>query len=1646
MRNINKDYSTINSYKKSTYMNTKIKHYLALLVFTVLSIPIFAQVDVAQKPYYDYNRDWTFGIHGGVSWQQSDINDRFGGGLGLTLGKRFYGEPNSFWAVDWRGRLTYSNSFGQGSLLDTNATSISDLNNFLVATNGDGVSKYTDGFLENYRTDMVDIDLEAVLTANRLRERTGVILQLFGGLGFDFYNSKIDQLDGNGNVYDYTTIDYTQKDRQIRRDAGDMRGEFFRGGDYESGEGTKLTFMPSWGLGIGYQLRPWFSFGYEHRFAYPFTDELDTKVELNAGEDWTNDKHHLSYLYARFHFGAKGDCNPPLIRILSPTANPLSTQAPSINVEAEIENLSSRREITVTVNGLPNYSFDYNTSSDKFNLPVLLEQGENVIRIEADNNCDEEFAIIKVVYNPNIVAGTPPSVVFTNPSTNRYTTTDQTYNVNAQLERVKSKTDVTFSLNGQNTRNFNYNTRTGIVSANIDLREGQNTVKVTGRNKYGEDSETVYVIFNRPVVAEPVPTVNITRPSNDPYTTSDSRYRVEARIQNVSSKQDVSFRVNGVDRDFSYSNGRLTANINLVEGNNRVEISGYNTAGSDQDETTIVYKRNVIDPPTINPPVVDITDPRSAQTTVTTSTEDIRATVRNVTSKNNITFTVNGKRVYNFSYNSSTDVFKAEVNLIEGANTIRIEGKNSAGTDDDSRTIVYKKETPVVSPPIVTILDPRLVQTTVNVNTDNIRATVRNVDSKNDITFTVNGKRIYNFSYNSGTEAFKADVTLIQGTNTIRIEGRNSAGTDDDSRTIVYKTLAPVTRPPVVKVTSPSANPHNTTTDRQSIKATVNHAEKSQITFTVNGQRVTNFTFNNTTDVFTANVALRTGSNNFEIKAVNSAGNDSDGGTIVYKKPVTAQPPTVDITSPAPNALVYGTTQQIVADVANVSNKNQITFTVNGSRSTDFTYNASTDKFEGTAKNLVSGSNTVKIVATNSAGNDNDQVTFLVRIASTPPTVTIQRPSSNPLNTSSERSSIIAKVTGVSNKNELDVLLNGRSVPFRYNSGNGTVRADVTLREGSNSYTVKATTAGGADQKGGTIVYTKTVPGPRITVTSPTRNPHTTTNKRQTITAKITNLTSKNQVKFTMNGSEVNSFRFEPRSGAFSFTTDLKEGSNRFMIDAENAGGDDSYKGEIIYKITPTVQPPQVIISTPTNNAMVSVDNAAVKATIKNVTTKSDVTYTVNGSNVSSFNFNTRTGAFLANAKLRSGTNTIVIKGKNSAGDDTETVKVIYRMGAGQKPVITVTNLNASPYTTTDGKVGIEGKILYINGKSDASVKVNGSTTGNWTYDAMSDEYLIDHTWRVGTNNVVITATNSAGTTTRTQVIVFRQVSAPQVQFTSPTSNNGNTSVIRSVADVRATIQNTDKRGITFTVNGKRVPYSFSGTSFSSKVNLAQGKNNIKIVAKNDGGTDTESITIDYAKPVLAPTVRFTKPSGSVTVKSSSYSVRANVKNINAKKDITIMLNNRPVNSFSFNSSSGALGFNVTLKEGNNDVRIVVRNSAGFDNKTVTIRYQKPSVDRPNDGNNDLGSRGVKVTKPKVTKPKVTKPKPRVVQDTKPKPKVTKPAPKKPTVRKPAAKKPVNKTTVKPTQKKPTVKKPAAKKPAPKKPTENNRTKKDGNN
>lgn len=1508
------------SFKKSTNMNTNIKHCFMLLLFSIISLPMFAQSNSVERTYYDYNRDWTLGFHGGFSWQQSDIYDKFGGGFGLTLGKRITGQPGSFFATDLRGRLTYSNSFGQDYLLNSDTVT---LNNLLTSSNGQDVNSYSNDFLSNYRTDMVDLDIEGVLTANRLRERTGVILQLFGGLGLDFYNAKTDQLDNNGDIYDYQSIDFTNlSNRQIRVAAKDLRQEAFRNGGYETTDGTKLTFMPSWGLGIGYQFAPWFSLGYEHRFAYPVSDMLDSEVGVNTGNT-NNDKHHLSYLYARFHFGANGECNPPLIKVLSPTANPLSTQAPSINIEAEIEHLNDRKELTVTVNGLPNYSYNYNTANDKFNLQILLEGGENVIRLQANNSCDEDVAVITVIYSPNIVTGTGPAVTFTQPVTDQYKTTSRNYTFNAQLERVKSKSDIDMTINGNSTNDFTYDAKTGIVTRIVNCVEGANVMSITARNKFGEASETRTVIYDAPVRQELKPTVRITTPAQSPYTTSAVMQQIVANLSNVYAKKDIKFTVNGQNRNFDYNTnkGTLTANINLIDGNNIVVVEGFNTAGSDKDQKTIIYQRQVVVDPVINPPVVNVTAPAANPHNTANNNITIRANVQNVANKSQVTFTLNGQNINSFAYNNGSFV-ASNVTLVEGANVFNITGTNSAGTAADGGTIVYKKPTPTVQRPVVKITEPTANPYNTSSSIGGVKANIQHIDNKNQITFSVNGQQTNDFTYSNGS-LVASRISLVEGANVINITAQNSAGSATDGVTIVYKKMAPVLRPPVVKVTEPLANPYNTANASTTIRATVNFATQNEIEFYLNNQKISNFSFNDAKDEFVATVNLVSGANTFNIKATNNAGTASDGGSIVYKTQPTVIAPTVNITSPSSNALLYTSSSPVTATIKNVTSKNGITFTVNGQAATNFSYNAGTQQFQGTASGFVSGSNVIKITATNTAGTANDAVTILYREA--------------------------------------------------------------------------------------------TIAPPVITVATPRQNPFATKDAKVQIMATITNIANKSGITFVMNGKNVTDYTFNPMSNTFAYTGNMNEGSNRFTIDAQNDGGRDAYKGEIIYTKTPVVPAPKVTITTPKNNDVVSVPNVSLKANLQNVASKSDVTLTINGAETNSFMYESRTGGLLIGLTLKEGKNVIAIEGRNASGKDSETVNVVYKKPApAQKPVIRFTNLNnANPFTMLNDISTADGEVLYVNGQSDITVKVNGSTINQWSYNAATKKFSIDYTWVVGTNNIVMTATNADGTTTKTQTIIYNRIIAPTVAFIAPTTDGNRLTVATATADVRAIINNAKENEVTLKVNGKASRFTLNGTTLTAKVTLVDGANTIVLAAQNQGGQATKTITLLYAKPVLPPTISIT--SGNATVSKPSYTVKATIKNIDDKNSIGVTINGKAVTNFSFNTKTGALTVNTTLQEGNNSIQIAVRNSAGVDMKSATVKYQPIKIDAPSGGSSSNNGEKPKSVSNKsaVKAPVVKKPTVKV-------PTVKTPVVKKPAVKKPAVKKEeVKKEEVKPTEKKP---------------------------
>ena len=122
---------------------------------------------------------------------------------------------------------------------------------------------------------------------------------------------------------------------------------------------------------------------------------------------------------------------------------------------------------------------------------------------------------------------------------------------------------------------------------------------------------------------------------------------------------------------------------------------------------------------------------------------------------------------------------------------------------------------------------------------------------------------------------------LKTGKNYIKIVGANNQGSSFDETIVIYK---PPTFPlPTVRFTNPKKSPSEVLSRFIKVDANIlNVSGKNNITFSVNGELLSNFNFSG--NKFTANnVVLKNGKNIIRIKGQNSQGSAFDESIIFYK-------------------------------------------------------------------------------------------------------------------------------------------------------------------------------------------------------------------------------------------------------------------------------------------------------------------------------------------------------------------------------------------------------------------------------------------------------------------------------------------------------------------------------------------------------------------------------------------------------------------------------------------------------------------------------------------------------------------------------------------------------------------------------------------
>jgi len=696
-------------------------------------------------------------------------------------------------------------------------------------------------------------------------------------------------------------------------------------------------------------------------------------------------------------------------------------------------------------------------------------------------------------------------------------------------------------------------------------------------------------------------------------------------------------------------------------------------------------------------PEVDIINPRVSTTTIYQPYAFVRATVKHVNNAMDIDLTVNGKSTP-FEYNQN--ILKSDFDLLDGKNTITVSAYNTAGSDSETVYIIYVDrnskeeqqidspvvndpiineepvvETPIIPYPIVKITRPYRNSETVELDRYYVKATIENVDHKDDVYFTINGRRHDNFSLYGNR--FESDIYLEEGNNRIKIEARNSRGRRSDQANIKLEERIKLIRP-LVEITKPYRNPYITKNSRERIEATVGPLDNNcNILFKVNGKTISGFDYRR--DEFTGNANLRVGRNEIEIVASNSVGTSSDRTIIYYELDQKKELPVVKITTPRKQSSRTDKQRiEVKANTENISKKSDVEFKVNGRKKLDFDFDYRTGKIRGLVS-LKEGNNRIEIYVSNLDGNDRDKVAVEYYVPVAPPKVKITKPL-NRTKVDRARTEFIGTVSNVASKDQVELFVNRKKIKD-FNFSKGRVTTLLTLNKGKNKVQIKARNEGGQDDA--TISVEYIVPiikivKPKVNFTVPSKN-ITTKKSIYAITVKVENVVDNAKMDLKVNGKSV-AFKFDPRKKKMTANVRLSKGSNKLVAVAQNDSGMDS--DQVNIKLEISSDKPGEIVSRPIGGGTINLTKPVINrlsmsqpsvnpfnletaktrivALLKNVKSKSEITFTVNGKLITNYSFNASTGRLEVIHTIDRGTHTTLLKLKTKGGETQKSTSVTF--------------------------------------------------------------------------------------------------------------------------------------------------------------------------------------------------------------------------------------------------------------------------------------------------------------------------------------------------------------------------------------------------
>ncbi len=1355
----------------------------------------------AQNVNYNSSK-WFWGLNYGGTWHSTDLDYERYNGWGLTLGRSFnydYGRGLSF---DLRGRFLAGQWYGQAdsfTQLDINANP--------------ALSPYLNTnptYVHNFRSDIRELDLELVLHAGRLRERTGLDPYIFGGVGLTWQQTWTDAFDTLG-IYDYSSLDLTQPAQQqligFMDDIYETRLDGMQNNDWA------VNWMPSLGFGLAYH-KGRFSIGVEHKTTFTMADSFDglSQTDPRLRNDW----YHYTSGFFQLHFKGRAskpapvrgndspitninnftqNCPQPIISMVGQPQTSVSVT--TMLLRFDLANVNNSQEIQLTNAFNQALPFNFNTQTRRLEATVTLLPGINTFTITATTPCGSQTQVVQIEQ----VACQLPTVQIMNSGANPATVQQVNYALNATLSGHLNANQIQVLHNGMSVSGFNFNPNNGLLQRNINLAPGANTIRITATNDCGSAFDQININYDDCRT----PQLSWLQPNAPGTTTNQGSLALSAQLTGSTQNGQVLVLHNNVAVPNAQLVGsKINANLTLSPGLNTFQVKYTNPCGTDQINSSINFQNCI-------PPVISVTSP-AINTTLNNGALRLRATVSNVSTRNNIKVIFNGIEQNTFSYNNQTGQLELNTPLLPFLNTLTITATNDCGSDVETFTYTYDD---CLAPTIN--LQSNLNNSTSNnpiVVTNNnfaVTATLQNMPFQNGVSVTNNGSPVAfafsNGNFNSVQANLSSTINLQVGLNQIVINAVRSCGQATQTIFVRYDNCVA----PQITLLQPTASGTTTNSQVLNLMANISNLASNQgVQVKLNGINVP-FNWNNMH--LTSTLNLSQGANTITILATNACGTDTEMLQINYTQ---CQAPQITTTAAIPNGASTSNANFVYSALLSNTFANQIQLTHNGQTQN---YSFNNNQLSATVS-LQPGQNVIQLVATNTCGSDIENWSVIYEPC-TAPQISNMTPAANVPN-AEQQVNLSAQLAGINNANQISLLQNG--TPSVFNFQNGTFSASLQLQPGMNNIVLSVTNNCGTDLKVWNLNYTPCV-NPQIAITNAGLNGSTVANSALLLSAQVSALTTE-QIILSLNGQGGQVFALQNQN--LTASLNLQPGPNTIVLQGKNACDRTSQTITINY--------------VPCNAPMIQFGQAAGASTNPTFQFSASVSAISNAQNVNLMlnnvvhPFSYQNGNISAALQLTNGANVVTLSAQNSCGVASESITYTYTAPCVQ-PSVDITSPAAGLFGVSNPNVIITATVTQVNELSGIQVLNNGIVQFGATL--VGNQMSIPLLLQAGINNISIVATNTCGTDSEVREIRYEPCSIPQVIYNmDPSGHTTNQSIFTYDAQI---VNYSPNMVVTLSMNGVLLTgYSNTNGNILAEVSFQPGLNNLTITVTNDCGTLTD--------------------------------------------------------------------------------------------------------------------------------------------------------------------------------------------------------------